>query len=173
MAVTKTILKPGDAGVADTIQIMNGYVRKYARDRRVQAIVKQAEQRAAMERSSERREIAKLKYLYNYVVNKMTYKPDPQWAELVKSVKHTLFGSQPYGDCDDLSIAAATLFAGAGHKVAFKTVAWRPSDPDKRFSHVYLMVQAFGGWLPMDPTMGEKGFGNEIRQVTRRRNWKV
>lgn len=173
--VIKKQLKDGDEGVADTIEIMRDFAIKYKNDARVQRIVKDIDAVISDKHDSGSFEwhIERLKNLYMHVVNTMTYKSDPQWAELVMSVKHTLFGSKPYGDCDDLSVAAATLFLGAGYKAAYKTIAWRNSDEKKRFTHVYLLVQAKGVWFPMDPTMGEKGFGNEIRTVVRRKEWIV
>ena len=152
-------LKPGDAGVEDTTEIMRDFAVKYKNDPTTKALVKRIT-------AGLKTDIAKIKALFNYVVKTMRYQSDPADAELVMSVKHTLHGNKRYGDCDDLSTALATLLICAGYKCGYKTVAWKPEAGDN-FSHVYVMVEYEGGLLPLDPTMKEGGFGREVPHIRR------
>jgi len=167
-------LRDGDNGISDTIEIMENFAVEYKNDSRVQAIIRDIDAKLTHTGDDLKYHCERIKNIFNYICSKMTYVSDPDWAELVVSVKHSLFGDMPYGDCDDLSVALATLLLGAGYKTAFKTVAWRKSDPNQPFTHVYVVVLAQPEfWLVLDPTMGTIGYGNEIREITRRKEWVI
>ncbi len=166
MAFTELELKPGDAGVKDTVnRFMITYAVKYSTDSQIKKIVQQETRKYSDD-------ISKIKALFRYIIRKMTYKSDPPDAELVMSPKHTLLGTKNYGDCDDLSVALACLLLAAGYKCAYKTVAWKPGAGDN-FSHVYVVVEYENGLVPLDPTMKEIGFGNEVSKIRRAKIWKA
>lgn len=160
--ITNLPYRGGDAGVEDTIKIMREYSRELSTDARVKNLVK----------AFTGEDYQQIKKAFNYIVSKIRYQEDGA-DEVVKSVKWTLFGPQPYGDCDDLSVALATLLLAMGFRVAFVTIAWKPGSDD--YSHVYCIVYvpSIGGWMPVDPTRGLTGYGWEMEKVKRRTFWKI
>ena len=151
----------GDAGIGDTICLMRKYVRDYKSNLQVQALVAKFKRSTNWETA---------KALHDFVVDNIRYESDPPDKELVKSVKHTIFGNMKYGDCDDLSVALATLLEACGIETKFRTVAWRPGK--NAFSHVYVMayISEAKGWVAFDPTMGKQGKSKEVK-YNRERTW--
>ncbi|HRP02932.1 MAG TPA: hypothetical protein PLE30_09835 [Candidatus Kapabacteria bacterium] len=105
MIVTKEILKSGDAGVTQTMQLMRFYVLEYANNTQIKQIVNKLSVSGTCNAK-----MKTIKNIFNYVVDTIKYTPDPNNIELVKSAKHTILGNMKYGDCDDLSVALATLY---------------------------------------------------------------
>lgn len=158
--IYRTQLRDGDAGVGDTICLMEKLTNAYITDPRILRLVRMLRKSTAVETMRE---------IFNWVVTRLRYVSDPQSVELVRSAKHTILGTMPYGDCDDLSVALATLLRAAGIPCQFKTIAWRPGKP--AFSHVYVVARVNGRIYPLDPTMGAKGFNNEINKIHREKIW--
>ena len=154
-------LRSGDTGVGDTICLMQKFVADYKDNQAIKQIV-------SRHRGGTDWETAKA--LHDYVVRTIKYVADPPNQELVKSAKHTILGNSKYGDCDDLSVALATLFEAAGIKTYFRTVAWRPKK--RAFTHVYVVayIKEAGGYVPFDPTMGKSGKSKEVK-YHRERTW--
>jgi transglutaminase-like putative cysteine protease len=152
----------GDAGVSDTIDMMIDYAREYRADSRVRQIINSLKSP---------NEAKFLRNIHDYIVAKIEYQHDPDDAEVVASVNYTLFGNRPYGDCDDLATAEATLLLCAGYRVKFATIAINGS---RDFGHVYLIVfiPSIGAWIPFDPTKGRAGFGWQYKPVVRRKYWR-
>lgn len=151
MIKTQTILKPGDAGVKDTVDLMYNYINQWKTDQRIKDLVSKFKTYNELETA---------KKIFNYVVNTVKYKFDPEGIELVKSVKHTILGNMKFGDCDDLTVALNTLLEAAGIKTQIKTIAWRKNN--NAFSHVYTIAYINNNWLPLDPTLKNTGFNHEV-----------
>jgi len=159
MIVTKQILQRGDSGVLQTLDLMKSYVNEYKDNLQIKGIVNKLSQN-----SNCNNKMQTIKNIFLYIVNNINYIPDPNNIELVKSAKHTILGSLKYGDCDDLSVALATLLKAYGLKVWFRVVAWKRENGND-FTHVYVIVElpCKKYIMPLDPSMGEKGFGNEVK----------
>lgn len=168
MIVLQENLMKGDAGIEQTIRLMIDFVRKYKDNPDIKAIVENVTYSGDCQEK-----FKNIKRIFQFVVERMHYVADPNNVELVKSAKHTLLGESRYGDCDDLSVAVATLLMAKGYKVWFRTVAWK-KETGKAFTHVYLMVLLPCGKLamPLDPTMKMQGFGNEVR-YHRKKDWRI
>lgn len=147
-------LRGGDDGIQDTICLMQKFINDYKNNAQIKKLVAQHKGET---------DWATAKSLFNFVVRTIRYQSDPEEYELVKSVKHTVLGNSRYGDCDDLSVALATLFEASGIKSKLKTVAWRPNK--KAFTHVYVLayIKEAKGWVSFDPTMGAKGISQEVK----------
>lgn len=159
----QTTLKDGDAGVKDTICLMAKFVNEYSINPEIKAIANNLKKKNQEDTA---------KAVFNYIVTNLRYVKDPPDTELVKSPKHTILGYSKYGDCDDLSVALATLLIASGIKnVKFRTIAWKKGS-NLNFSHVYVVININGYWLPLDPTLGDKGFGVEVK-FKRHKDWSM
>jgi transglutaminase-like putative cysteine protease len=147
MANTREQIEVGDVGILKTNKLMKKYVNDYYTHPRIKDI--------AMRLNT-------IDNIFNYVVDTIKYQNDPPDVELVASVKHTVLGKRKYGDCDDLSVALATLLKARGYQVAFRNVAWRSDIKDDRFTHVYVVVFSGGREIPLDPTMGKSGYNKQV-----------
>lgn len=166
---SKAILKSGDAGVAQTIKLMREYVLQYANNPQIKQLVAKLSDKSKVCTAK----FKTIKNIFLYITTNLSYTSDPDGVELVKSAKHTILGNKKYGDCDDLSVALATLLAAAGYKVWFRTIAWK-KDAGDNFSHVYVVVELPCGEyvMPCDPSMSTKGFGNEVKWF-RKKDWSI
>lgn len=176
MNITQTVLKSGDAGVYQTIELMKKYVNEYAENLAIRKIVSDIETVMLHQKSFPsdcKKKFNFIWYLFYYICVNMKYELDPPNIELVKSPKHTILGNSKYGDCDDLSVALATLLKSAGYNVWFRTVAWKKEQPDT-FTHVFVMVELPCGEkvMPLDPSMNTGGFGNMVN-YTRKQDFKI
>lgn len=92
--------------------------------------------------------------IFAYLKARIQYTKDPKDRELVRSAWRSIFVDHA-GDCDDMSVAAATLLKIAGiNGLRFRAIAWR--DPEN-FTHVYLIALIQGVWVPFDLTMEKLG----------------
>lgn len=76
----------------------------------------------------------------DYVKNKVRYVRDPADAEylqdpldLVKQIQNGL----AQGDCDDMSLLAATLLLSVGHEPSFRAVRYQ--DNSGAYNHIYVV----------------------------------
>lgn len=152
-------LKPGVAGVGQTIAVMRRLARRDMSDPAVKRIVNSCKKS---------RDLATVECIYNWVINNVTYKSDPKRIELVIAPKRVIEEFHD-GDCDDMATLLACLLKSAGYDVAFKTIAWRVQD----YTHVYLIVfiPSLDGWIPLDPVLRTQGFGREHGKIIKRRHW--
>lgn len=155
-------LSPGDKGIEETIQIMQFFLEKYTNTPEIKQVLVD---NGLLEGGT----ADKVKNIYNYVAKRYTYKPDPNGIELVKSPKHTIIGKKHYGDCDDLSVALATLLRTAGIQTRYRTVAWKRGFGNQ-FTHVYVICFDGTNWIPLDPSAGYDGYKKEVNYF-RKKDW--
>lgn len=91
--------------------------------------------------------------IFNYLKSRIRYQEDPEDREQVASAWQTIF-NRHFGDCDDMSVAAATLLKILGFRVKFRAIAWRLPD---KITHVYVVVMWNGKEIPFDLTAEEIG----------------
>ncbi|MFH5833744.1 transglutaminase family protein [Halalkalibaculum sp. DA384] len=107
--------------------------------------------------------------VYQWMKKNVAYVRDPHDIEWLQSPIRTLEKREGlkygYGDCDDQSIAAATLLSSIGIPTRFKVVKADPGKPNA-YSHVYLEYKADGQWKPFDPTLHtQAGDGLKDHQI--------
>lgn len=176
MNITKSVLKNGDAGIIQTIKLMSQYVNEYISNPQIIQLVNEIEntmiKQVNFKKDCEKR-FELIYYIFLYIVHNLRYELDPPNIELVKSPKHTILGNSNYGDCDDLSVALATLLKSAGFNVWFRCVAWK-KETGKAFTHVFVMVElpCHTKVMPLDPSMNINGFGNMVNYF-RKQDFKV
>lgn len=158
MRVTKKEIPIGDEGIRQTIIKMRQFVNDYYQNERIVNLAKK---------------LGTDENIYAHVVKKIKYKNDPDGIELVASPKHTILGNRNFGDCDDMSVALATLLKAKGRTVYFRTAAWKPENKakgDDSFTHVYVVIQSGGRLIPLDVTMND--FGREVVWY-RKKDWLI
>lgn len=106
--------------------------------------------------------------IFRHVVHTIRYASDPVGIEQVAAPIYTLKLAPPhmaFGDCDDMCTALAALLLAINIEVSFRVIAWRLDD----YTHVSCIAHLPGGVrLPLDPVMGEAGFGNHKTDGIRR-----
>ena len=155
-------LRDGIKGIEDTICLMSKFVNDYKNNADIKLIVLSLKGKTKLETAQN---------IFDYINKNMRYVSDPDNIELVKSAKHTILGNSKYGDCDDLSTALATLLFAAGIPCVFRTIAWKPGK-SLAFTHVYCIANIDGAEIPLDPSMGSKGFNNQIK-FRKMKDWSI
>ena len=97
--------------------------------------------------------------LYYDVCRRVRYTRDPAETEWVQHPRVTL--QEGHGDCDDMSIALASLLgaraSSVGAPTAFATVGFRSNAGVNQYTHVFAQVKdPRAGWVVLDPVAGPK-----------------
>lgn len=163
--IKKTPLLAGVRGTYQTVSAMKYLIKKGMQDEKTRRVAKELKAKA-------KSQIEYYELCHKYVAENIEYRRD-EWkgkeTEVVASTKHTL-DTRKYGDCDDMTVALATLLMLNGIKCRIKIVAWKPEYKDQ-YTHVYLLayIEKYRAWIPADPvrdaTIGTSGFGWEIAPV--------
>lgn len=102
-----------------------------------------------------------VKAIFAEVRKRSRYMSDPNGVDTFRHPRHTLrsveeggFGG---GDCDDLSIALASLLEAAGYETKLRVVSVKP-DPNRAWSHILVMVglpprSKVKAWIPLDASV--------------------
>lgn len=101
------------------------------------------------------------KLIQQYIYNNIRYVRDIDGIETIATPQKTLQYKQ--GDCDDVSVLAATLLQCVGHPVRFVAVGFNGGA----ISHVLIETLIGNQWLPMELTE-EVPFGQYPPNVTRK-----
>lgn len=103
--------------------------------------------------------------IYNFVRDNFRYTRDPLGWEYVQTPPHLLHGvkqymegkaSRPITDCDDMVTVGLALAKSVGFPTGVQVASYRP---DRRFQHIYGLVNVEGQWVPFDAIRPEWGFG--------------
>lgn len=86
-------------------------------------------------------------------------------VEILNQPERLLFYHRE-GDCDDFSMALGVMHELAGMRVKIKIIAADPTQP-REFSHVYIIVNADGKWIPIDAVNRIKPWGWELEKPFR------
>ena len=86
------------------------------------------------------------KAIQNYIFNNIRYVRDIHNIETISTPEKTLEYRQ--GDCDDMTVLAATLLQVIGHPVRFIAVGFN----GRPISHVLLETLIGNKWIPMELT---------------------
>jgi hypothetical protein len=69
--------------------------------------------------------------------------------------------AQGFGDCDDFCSTLGAMHEIAGMRTKLVTIAADPTSP-REFSHIYLLVNADGRWVPVDAVNRSQPWGWEL-----------
>ena len=153
-------LRGGDAGVRQTVGLLSRLV--------AEAVVQPEVQKEAWSVTfslpqTDRRGQAEalLRRVQSY-----RWRPDPEGVELVYAPKHVI--AMQAGDCDELAMTLAALYAVAGFPTRWVVVS---NEPTKDFNHILVEVEVDGVWHAADPSRmpGDRApaFGEIIGPITR------
>jgi hypothetical protein len=153
----------GEAGIADTLKLMRELANDGAHSWEVRYSAAQI-----VGNAPERDQYAEAKAIFDFTQHYNTYRHDPDRIELLHDPRVTLALIREDGaaanDCDDYTILAASMLKTIGYRVKLRAVALKPST---QFSHVYLLVNVYGRWVPFDAIRKDVKFGWESPRVGR------
>lgn len=169
MRYSERWIPDGDEGTRVTVEDMIEMTQTAMSDAHLRVLAR------SLRRNSD---VETAKAIFRYVCSFIEYKSDPHDKELLISPRHTLSARRPYGDCDDLSMAAAVLYLLNGLETRFRTIEWKNDKhgkPIPYYSHVYPVVclPSIRKCLPTDPVLGFAGFGNEQGSIRRRKDYPI
>jgi transglutaminase-like putative cysteine protease len=159
-------ISPGDVGIRQTCDFIRKQIDLGKADPLVQATFRQI---AAESYVKDKIELSKA--LTHWVVQNIRYTPDDAMSMTEEGLKwidikqcpiaykqceavemivtpHQILQSKQ-GDCDDLCMILGSFLELGGMPVRMVTIAADSSDPSQ-FSHVYLIANINGTWIPID-----------------------
>lgn len=160
---TEEYIGTGDQAIYNTVTKMksiisqsskNPYVREWAGNiiSRVEVNDKQGEASA----------------IFDFVRDQVRYTKDPYGFEYIQTpivlLESIQQGDKPSGDCDDMTCLSLSLLKSVGFLVAIKVVSFKPN---KKFGHVYGLVQIGTDWVPFDCVRPDQDMGWESQGHTR------
>lgn len=161
-------LANGDAGTAQTIEVMRRLVHDAQRDaafvRKANDIVRPV---AAFD------DLGEVKQIYDWVRRNIRFTKDPISVEKLYPPQELL--KIRSGDCDDLATLTLALAAANGYRGRFITLAANAESPNE-FTHVYGEIEAPPGsnnWIAMDTARLDSSFGSEPPMYFRKRAWDI
>lgn len=161
--VRKEFLGFGESAIFNTItkikdEINKGRINLYVRH--------WAEKIVAPVKPNDR--IGEVQAIFDFVKSNLRYTRDPYGMEFVQTpdllLRQIEAGETPAADCDDYTTLAGALLKSIGYPVALKATSYKP---DKNLRHIYLLVNAYGKWIPFDAIRREKNLGWEAPGITR------
>lgn len=111
--------------------------------------------------------------IFRFVQQNVRYTKDPMGWEYIQTPPVLLEdirlykeskGNRPNGDCDDMTVLSLSLLKSVGFPVAIKVVSY---NPERRFGHVYGLVNILEQWVPFDTVRPDKYMGWEASGITR------
>ena len=161
-----TPLLAGDAGTAQTIDLIRQAVWSGLQDARVRAqLARILNGIPAYDTTAE------IQAIFNWVLANIRFTNDPIGHETISTASWTI--EHRIGDCDDINaVLIPTLVMMAGIPARLVTVSNDPSDP-ARFSHIYAEAEVNGGWIALDAARPGARFGATVAQYGRKRLWSL
>lgn len=111
--------------------------------------------------------------VFNFVRDSVRYTRDPLGFEYIQTPIVLLEsirayeegkGERPVGDCDDMTVLSLSILKSIGFPTAIKVVSF---SNNKKYSHVYGLVQLGKIWVPFDCVRPDKSMGWESKGHTR------
>lgn len=152
-------IRNGKQGSIQTAAQMARLVREDTiQDEGLQRFAAQILINAGLDSHANKRDVIAAIFRY---VKQLKYIHDPAGSfDSVQNARTTI--AKGFGDCDDLSVALATLLAQVGFTPRF--VLARYKEKSKGYDHVYVDVelpQSEGGRIALDPSANRRGAGWE------------
>lgn len=158
----------GDTAIFNTVNKMksiiqqssrNPYVREWAKNivSRIEVNDKLGEARAIFDFVRDNLRYTKDPYGFEYITTPPVILEDIRLSQAGK-------GARPVGDCDDCTVLSLSLLKSIGFNVAIKVVSFHEN---RRFGHVYGLVQMGHEWVPVDCVRPDRELGWESQGHTR------
>lgn len=163
-------LLAGDAGVAQTIELMRRLIDEATKDPSVNRLAVEILKNSG---APQHDPLAEAEAIYAWVHANIRFVNDP--VDSFGDPKETLRAARDIlelgaGDCDDFTILMLSLAQNIGLQGRIVTVASDPRDPSQ-FTHVYPEVDIDGEWVPMDAARPGAEFGLAPARVYRKKEW--
>ena len=183
--VRHVVIGSGDVGIYQTVRLM----KQKAREALIQPIVIQTVHSILRGLQQYASDTEKSKTLIRWWMTNIRYVPDDdmswtehglQWinihqcprqyrtceaVEMVSDVPQILVDRK--GDCDDFVTGLGAFHSLAGIRWCPVVVALDPSIPQE-FSHIYLIANLDGTWIPIDAVNAREPWGWEAEQYFRK-----
>lgn len=163
-------LLSGDAGVAQTVELMRQLIDQATKDPQVNRLaVEILKQSGAPQHDP----FAEAGAIYAWVHANIRFVNDP--IDSYGDPKETPRPARAIldlgaGDCDDFTILMSSLLQNIGLQTRIVTVASDPRDPSQ-FTHVFPEVDIDGEWVAADAARPDAQFGLAPARVYRRKEW--
>jgi predicted transglutaminase-like cysteine proteinase len=158
-------LASGDAGIAQTVQVMHSLIDGGAVDPQIReqalGIVRQA---GAVSRDAS----AEINAIFWWAKTHMRFQKDVSGGEYVCTPRYLL--RTMAGDCDDYVVLLGALIKSLGIPIRITTIAADREEPG-RLSHVYLEAMSHGQWIPLDATQDHSYPGWQPPRYFRKKVW--
>jgi hypothetical protein len=162
-------LLSGDAGVAQTIELMKRLIDEGVKDPVVNRYAIDALRNSAAQQHDP---LSAAQAIFDTVSAQFFFVNDPVGPtgakETLRPPRATL--ELKAGDCDDFTVLICSLLGTIGMSTRIVTVASDPRDP-QQFTHVYPEVEIDGQWVPVDAARPGAQFGLSPERVYRKKIW--
>lgn len=165
---TTEYIGTGDTAIYNTINKMKSIIAQSSRNPYIREWVASIVSGVEVNNKEQEAEA-----VYNFVRDNVRYTKDPLGFEYIQTPPVLLEsigqyrrgkGARPAGDCDDMTVLSLTLLKAIGFHVAIKVVSFHPN---KKFGHVYGLVQIGYEWVPYDCVRPDASMGWESQGHTR------
>lgn len=147
----RTIPDENEGYTRGTLEAMQEMVRAGMEDKTVQSVALNLTGKTQLET---------VRNDWHYLKQRIAYVPDPVTHERVTSARFTIGHGTP-GDCDDMAVAAATLFALQNINSHFEAVQWRTNA----YTHVLTVAELESGPLAFDLTLDSLGDSHKAIKI--------
>jgi hypothetical protein len=160
---TEEYIGTGDAAIYKTVDKMKDIIRQSSKNPYVREWAGNIVGR--VEVNDKRGEASAI---FNFVRDRVRYTKDPLGFEYIQTpvvlLESISQGDRPMGDCDDQTTLSLSLLKSIGFNVAIKVVSFREN---KKFGHVYGLVQIGHEWVSFDCVRPDQEMGWESKGHTR------
>jgi hypothetical protein len=165
---TEEYIGSGDTAIYNTVNKMKSIISQSSKNPYVREWVGRIVSR--VEVNDKRGEASAI---FNFVRDNVRYTKDPLGFEYIQTPPVLLDsvwqymnkkGERPSGDCDDMTVLGLSLLKSIGFNVAIKVVSFKDN---KKFGHVYGLVQVGHDWVPFDCVRPDQDLGWESQGHTR------
>jgi transglutaminase-like putative cysteine protease len=165
---TEEYIGTGDSAIFNTVDKMKQIINVSSRNPYIREWAAKIVSRVGVnDRFGEARAV------FNFVRDNVRYTKDPYGFEYIQTPPVLLEsvrlmergeGDRPAGDCDDMTVLSLSLLKSIGFPVAIKIVSF---TKDKKFGHVYGLVNINGRWTSFDCVRPDQSMGWESNGHTR------
>lgn len=166
--VKEEYIGTGDQAIYNTVAKMKSIIHQSSRNPYIREWAGNIISRVEVNNKAQEAEA-----VYNFVRDNLRYTKDPLGYEYIQTPIVLLEsigqyrsgqGERPVGDCDDCTVLSLSLLKSIGFNTAIKVVSFREN---KKYGHVYGMVQIGHDWVPIDCVRPDATMGWESQGHTR------
>lgn len=138
----------GSDGTRETLKLMRDRVRAGKRDPQVQDYAADI-----IRNCPPKNWRCEIETLWRWVANNIRFTQDATDIEVIRDPLETI--NRGFGDCDDMSVLLAAFLESTGHRTRFVAGGREYGC----YEHVWVETRCGNGWIPVDATEAERGFG--------------